>query len=93
MKQRYQTSREKSKLKFEVVGGRELAVHLPLPLVEVWEEMQARVEQLAGEAGLKILHGLLEEEVRQRVGPPHRPEPAAGAVRGGRQPGSVVVGV
>jgi transposase-like protein len=63
-----------------------------MPLVEVWEELQARVEQLAGEAGRKILHGILEEEVRQRVGPPHRPDPDAGAVRWGRQPGYVVFG-
>ena len=61
MRQRYQRTREKSKPKFEVVGGpcgsaqgkRELAVHLPLPLVEVWEELQAEVERLAGEAGRK----------------------------------------
>jgi transposase-like protein len=69
-----------------------LALRLPLPLVEVWEELQARVEQLAGEAGLRILHGILEEEVRQRLGPPHRPDPAAGAVRWGRQPGYVIFG-
>jgi transposase-like protein len=91
MRNRYQSQARKSR-KFELVGGRELAVRLPLPLVEVWEELQARVEQLAGEAGLKILHGILEEEVTQRVGPPHRPAPAAGAVRWGRQPGYVVFG-
>jgi transposase-like protein len=87
----YQSKAKKSR-EFEVVGGRELAMTLPLPLVEVWEELQARVEQLAGEAGLKILHGILEEEVRQRVGPPHRPDPASGAVRWGRQPGYVIFG-
>ncbi len=91
MRNRYQSKARKSR-KFEVIGSRELAVHLPLPLVEVWEELQARVEQLAGEAGLKILHGILEDEVTQRVGPPHRPDPAAGAVRWGRQPGYVVLG-
>jgi transposase-like protein len=69
-----------------------LAVRLPLPLVEVWEELQVRVEQLAGEAGLQILHGILEEEVRQRVGAPHRPDPGSGAVRWGRQPGYVIFG-
>ena len=29
-----------------MVAGRELAVRLPLPLVEVWEELQAEVERL-----------------------------------------------
>jgi len=67
----YQRRLRKSRT-FEVVGGRELAVRLPLPLVEVWEELQVRVEQLAGEAGLKILRALLEEEVTQKVGPPYR---------------------
>jgi hypothetical protein len=91
MGNRYQSQARKSR-KFEVVGGRELLLQLPLPLVEVWEELQARVEQLAGETGLRIMQGILDEEVRQRVGPPHRPAPAAGAVRWGRQPGYVVFG-
>jgi hypothetical protein len=43
-----------------------------LPLAEMWEELQARVEQLAGEAGRKILHGILEDEVARRVGPLQR---------------------
>ncbi len=47
MKNRYQSQARKSR-KFEVVGERALAIHLPMPLVEVWEELQARVEQLAG---------------------------------------------
>jgi hypothetical protein len=47
-----------------------------MPLVDVWEELQARVEQLAGEAA-------------QRVGPLHRPAPPAGALRWGREPGPV----
>jgi len=75
-----------------VVGGRELLLQLPKPLLEAWEELHACVEELAGEAGRKILHGILEEEARQRVGPPHRPDPAAGAVRWGRQPGYVAFG-
>ena len=99
MRNRYQSKAGKSR-KFEVVGGpcgsaqgkRELALRLPLPLVEVWEELQAEVERLAGEAGRKILHGILEDEVTRRLGPPHRPDPAAGAVRWGRQPGYVVFG-
>lgn len=91
MRNTYQSKARKSR-KFEVVGGQELAVRLPLPLVEVWEELQARVEQLAGEAGLKILQGILEDEGTQRVGPPHRPDAASGNLRWGRQPGYVVFG-
>ncbi len=78
--------------KFEVVAGREIEVRLPLPLAEVWEELQADVERLAGEAGLQILSAILQDEVRQRVGPPYRPDPASGARRWGSQPGYVVFG-
>jgi putative transposase len=87
---RYQRTTGKSKRKFEVVAGRELALRLPLPLAELWEELQAEVERLTGEAGLKILSAILEDEVTRRVGPPHRPDPASGALRWGRQPGYVV---
>jgi transposase-like protein len=69
-----------------------LAVRLPLPLVEVWEELQAEVERQAGEVGLRILRALLEDEVTQKVGPPHHPHPAARALRWGRQPGYAVFG-
>jgi len=75
-----------------VVAGREIEVRLPLPLVEVWEELQADVERLAGEAGLQILSAILQDEVRQRVGPPYRPDPVSGARRWGSQPGYVVFG-
>ncbi len=90
MAERYQSSAKKSMRKFEVVGERQLAVRLPLPPVEVWEELQPRVEQLTGEAGLQILRAILEDEVTRRVGPPHRPDPASISVHWGRQPGYVV---
>jgi putative transposase len=92
VKNTYQRASEKSKGKFEVVEGRELEVRLPLPLVEVWEELQPRVERLTGEAGLQILRAILEQEVTRRVGPPHHPDPASGARRWGSQPGYVVFG-
>jgi len=49
-----------------VVGGGELPVPLAVPLVEVGEELQPQAERLAGEAGLRILGAILEEEGRQR---------------------------
>lgn len=90
MRNRYQRTRGKSKGKWQIVAGRELEVRMPLPLVEVWEELQAEVERLTGEAGLQILGAILEDEVRRRVGPRHRPDLASGNQRWGRQPGYVV---
>lgn len=40
MKNTYQRMSGKSQHSFEIVGSKELAVHLPLPLVEVWEQLQ-----------------------------------------------------
>ena len=81
MRKTYEGPEYKSKQKFEVIGKRELLVEVPLPMVEVWEELQAQVEQLTGEAGLRIIGTILENEVTRRVGPPHRPGPESGAVR------------
>lgn len=92
MKNRYQREANKSNRKFEVVGGRDLFVRVPLPMAEVWAEMQAEVERLTGEAGMQILRAILEEEVTRRVGPPHRPDATTRCVRWGRQPGYVVFG-
>jgi len=44
----YQREVRKSNHKLEVVRGQELLVRVPLPMAEVWAEMQAQVEALAG---------------------------------------------
>ncbi len=92
MRKKYQSKERKSIHKFEVVRGQKLLVQVPLPIAEVWAEMQAQVEELAGQAGLQILRAILENEVTRRVGPPHRPNPSAGCVRWGQQRGYVVFG-
>ena len=90
MAKKYQTRARKSNPKFEVLGGKEVAVRLPLPLVEVWEELQAEVEHLTGLAGLKIIRAVIEDEVRRRVGPRYQPDAESSCVRWGQQPGYVV---
>jgi hypothetical protein len=45
----------KSNHKFEMVRGQEMLVRVPLPIAEVWAEMQAQVEEL------QILRAILEE--------------------------------
>src|SRR5450756_787896 len=90
MAERYQSSTKKSTKKFEVLGSKEVAVRLPLPLVEVWEELPPEVERLTGLAGLKIIRAVIEDEVTRRVGPRHQPDPASSCLRWGQQPGYVV---
>jgi hypothetical protein len=43
VKKNYQRKERKSNHKFEVVQGQELLVRVPLPMAEVWVEMQAQV--------------------------------------------------
>ena len=90
MRKTYQGTSSKSKQKFQLVGNRQLAVHVPLPLVEVWEELQPEVEHLTGIAGLKIIRAVIEDEVTRRVGPRYQPGEESGCVRWGQQPGYVV---
>jgi len=92
VKKTYQGTSSKSKQKFELVGNRQLAVQVPLPLMEVWEELQPEVEHLTGIAGLQIIRAVIEDEVARRVGPRYQPDAAAGCVRWGQQPGYVVFG-
>jgi putative transposase len=90
MAEKYQRCAKKSTKKFELLGGKEVAVRLPLPLVEVWEELQPEVEHLTGLAGLKIIRAVIEDEVTRRVGPRYRPSGEEGCLRWGQQPGYVV---
>ena len=90
MAEKYQRCAKKSTKKFELLGRREVAVRLPLPLVEVWEELQPEVEHLTGLAGLKIIRAVIEDEVTRRVGPRYRPSGEEGCLRWGQQPGYVV---
>ena len=90
MAEKYQTCARKSTKKFEVLGKKELAVNVPLPLVEVWEELQPEVEHLTGLAGLQIIRAVIEDEVTRRVGPRYQPTGEGGCRRWGQQPGYVV---
>jgi len=56
MAEKYQTVAKKSTRKFEVLGRGEVAMSVPLPFVEVWEDLQPEVEHLTGIAGLRRNH-------------------------------------
>jgi Transposase, Mutator family len=90
MAEKYQRCAKKSTKKFELLGRKEVAVRLPLPLVEMWEELQPEVEHLTGLAGLKIIRAVIEDEVTRRVGPRYRPTSEQSCLRWGQQPGYVV---
>ena len=45
MRKNYQRKERKSNHKFEVVRGQEFLMRVPLPMAEVWAEMQAQVEE------------------------------------------------
>ena len=62
MRKKYQRKERKSNHKFEVDRGEELLVRVPLPIAEVWAEMQAQVEELTEQAGLQILRAILEND-------------------------------
>ena len=83
MRNKYQSKDHKSNPKFEVVGGQALLVQVPLPIAEVWSELQAQVEELTGQAGLQILRAILENEVTSqsdlRIGQILAPAVCAGA--------------
>src|SRR6187397_694281 len=90
MAEKYQSRGKKSNRKFEVLGAKRLAMHLPLPLVEVWEELQPQVERPNRAGGIEIIRAVIEDEVTRRVGPRHHPEAASQCVRWGQQSGFVM---
>jgi hypothetical protein len=48
VRKNYQRKAHKSNHKFEVVGGQELLMRIPLPMAELWAEMQVRLRALIG---------------------------------------------
>ncbi len=61
-------------------------LQMDLPILEVILQTKAEVEALSAQAGLKIIHHFLEQEIEQRCGPRGQQS----AYRHGSQPGYVV---
>lgn len=61
-------------------------LQIDLPMLEVILQTKAEVEALSAQAGLKIIHHFLEQEIDQRCGPHGQQR----AYRHGQQPGYVV---
>src|SRR5437867_12985823 len=90
MAEKYQRCAKKSTKKFELLGRKEVAVRLPLPLVAMWEELQPEVEHLTGLGGLKIIRAVIEDEAPSRVGPRYRHTYDQSCLRWGHQTRYVV---
>ena len=91
MRKNYQGKPVKSKGKFEVLGRKEVSVQVSLPLVEVWEGPEPRVEQLSGEAEDADFSGRSGRRGHAaRSATAQSRAPASGAVRWGRRPGYVI---
>jgi len=69
VRKKYQRQVRKSNHKFDVVRGQELMMRVPLPLAEVWAEMQTQVEELTGQAGLQILRAIPRSLCKQVFAP------------------------
>lgn len=69
-----------------------VTVELPVSLAAVVEGLTDEIEQLAGQAGLLIMHAVMEAEVEQLAGPKGRHEPQRANSRWGRQRGYAVLG-
>ena len=63
-----------------------VSLHLDLPVLEMILETKAEIEALSAQAGLKIIHHFLEEEIQQRCGPHGQQQ----AYRHGIQPGYII---
>lgn len=63
-----------------------LKLQIELPMLEVILQTKAEIEALSAQAGLKIIHSFLEQEIQQRCGPHGQQS----AYRHGHQPGYVV---
>jgi len=63
-----------------------VSLQLDLPVLELIVQTKAEIEALSAQAGLKIIHHFLEEEIRQRCGPHGQQS----AYRHGSQPGYIV---
>jgi transposase-like protein len=76
--------------KADVLAGR-VTVELPVSLADIIEGIGGEVEQLAGEAGLRIMQAVMEAELESLAGPKSRHDPEREASRWGRQKGYVVL--
>jgi len=75
----------------DLLEGR-IQVELPVRIADVISGVSADIEELTGQAGLAIMHAVMEAEVAHRVGDKGRHNPDRTTSRWGSQPGYAVLG-
>lgn len=92
MQKRYQIEKQRAVQQFRRLASEtNPSIQLMLPLAGVVSMLQAGVGNLMREAGLLLMMGVMEEEVRHLVGERHVPDPNRRASRWGKEQGYCVI--
>ena len=92
MKKRYQIEQQRAVQQFrQLVSEQNPNIQMVFPMVEVVGLLQEGVGHLLREAGLSLMHLVMEEEVRHLAGERHQQHPDRRAHRWGKEDGYCVV--
>ena len=92
MKRRYQIDQQRAVQQFRQLAREENpSIQMIFPMAEVVGLLQEGVGHLLREAGLALMHLVMEEEVRHLAGERHQQHPARRAQRWGKENGYCVV--
>jgi putative transposase len=92
MKKRYQIEQQRAVQQFrQLVSEQNPNIQMVFPMVEVVGFLQEGVGHLLREAGLSLMHLVMEEEVRHLAGERHQQHPDRRAHRWGKEDGYCVV--
>ena len=92
MKERYQIEQQRAVQRFrQLVSEQNPNIQMVFPMVEVVGLLQEGVGHLLREAGLALMHLVMEEEVRHLAGERHQQHPDRRAHRWGQEDGYCVV--
>jgi transposase-like protein len=92
MQKRYQIDKQRAEQQFRRFATEvNPTIQMALPLVEVVGMLQEGVGNLMREAGLLLMMGVMEEEVRHVVGERYVPKPEREASRWGKEQGYCVI--
>ena len=86
MKRRYQIDQQRAVQEFRQLAREENpSIQMIFPMAEVVGLLQEGVGHLLREAGLALMHLVMEEEVRHLAGERHQQHPRGGRIAGGKK--------